>query len=60
MTDQEQSAWIDRQLQAGLRVAYTNMLAFKRYKQTPVIVSRNGKILEVHPDDMPPIEQPAT
>jgi hypothetical protein len=30
------------------------MLAFKRYKKTPVIISRNGQVLAVSPDDMPP------
>ncbi|SMB97149.1 hypothetical protein SAMN00120144_0304 [Hymenobacter roseosalivarius DSM 11622] len=57
MTDQEKSDWVDRQLQAGLVAAYAAMLNFKRYKKTPVIVSRNGQILEVHPDKMPPATQ---
>lgn len=57
MTNQEQNEWIDRQLQAGLIAAYAAMLDFKRYKKTLVIVSRNGQILAVHPDDMPPVPQ---
>jgi hypothetical protein len=58
MTEQEKNDWIDRQLQVGLTAAYAAMLEFKRYKKTPVIVSRNGQIEEVHPDKMPPAVQP--
>jgi hypothetical protein len=55
MTKQEQHEWNSQQLRKGLIAAYTAMLAFKRYKQTPVIISRDGEILEMHPDDMPTV-----
>ena len=35
-------------------LAYEAMLAFKRYKKTPVIISRNGQVFAVSPDDMRP------
>ena len=54
MTSEEQAAHISRQLDKGLVLAYEAMLAFKRYKKTPVIISRNGQVLAVSPDDMPP------
>jgi hypothetical protein len=57
MTKQEQHEWNSQQLRKGLIAAYTAMLAFKRYKQTPVIISRDGEILAVHPDDMPTVEE---
>ncbi|GAA3946063.1 hypothetical protein [Hymenobacter algoricola] len=59
MTKQEQAAHINAQVRKGLVVAYNNMLAFKHYKQTPVIISRNGKVAEVQADRMPPAEDPA-
>jgi hypothetical protein len=31
------------------------MLAFKKYKQSPVIISRDGKIIAVPPEEMPPV-----
>ena len=55
MTNQEQANWTRKQVRKGLIAAYAAMLDFKRYKKTPVIVSRNGQILAVHPDDMPPV-----
>ena len=58
MLEQEKNDWIDRQLQAGLTATYAAMLDFKRYKKTPVIVSRNGQVVEVNPDKMPPAAQP--
>ena len=54
MTKQEQIEHTHQQVRKGLVLAYEAMLAFKRYKKTPVIISRNGQVLAVSPDDMPP------
>ncbi|GAA4357540.1 hypothetical protein GCM10023185_22340 [Hymenobacter saemangeumensis] len=54
MSKKEQAAYINQQLKIGLVAAYNNMLAFKKYRQSPVIVSRNGKVVAVAPEDMPP------
>jgi hypothetical protein len=35
------------------------MLAFKRYKQTPVVIVRDGQVVEVSPDGLPPAAQAA-
>ncbi len=59
MTKQEQAAYISQQLQVGLDAVYEAMLAFKRYKQTPVVVVRDGKVVHVAPEDMPPLEKKA-
>ncbi|GAA4375706.1 hypothetical protein [Hymenobacter koreensis] len=59
MTNEEQAAHISRQLEKGLVAAYEAMLAFKRYKKTPVIISRNGQVLAVSPDEMPPAKPTA-
>ena len=57
--EQEQAAHFSRQVQTGLVAAYNNMLAFKKYKQSPVIVSRDGRIVAVPPEDMPPASDEA-
>ena len=54
MSDKERTAEINAKLQVGLAEAYRAMLAFKKYKQSPVIISRGGKIVAVPPEDMPP------
>jgi sulfur carrier protein ThiS len=53
MSKKEQAAHISQQVQLGLVATYNTMLAFKKYKQSPVIVSRNGKVVAVAPEDMP-------
>ena len=58
MSEQEQereyAAKFTHQIKLGLAAAYTNMLAFKKYKNSPVIISRNGQIVAVPAEDMPP------
>ena len=49
-----QDAHFNQQLRLGLAMTYKAMLAFKKYKQSPVIISRNGKIVAVPPEEMPP------
>ena len=51
---QAETARFSQQVQQGLVVAYNAMLAFKKYKNSPVIISRNGQILAVPAEDMPP------
>lgn len=53
-----QDAHFNQQLRVGLAMTYNAMLAFKKYKQSPVIVSRDGKIVAVPPEDMPPASSP--
>ena len=54
MSKKEYAAEINEKLRIGLIAAYANMLAFKKYKNSPVIISRNGQILAVPAEDMPP------
>ncbi len=58
MSKKEQAAYISQQLQIGLVATYNAMLAFKKYKQSPVIISRNGQIVAVPAEDMPPAPGP--
>ena len=59
MTKQEQIDHLSQQIEAGLDAAYENMLAFKRYKQTPVVIVRDGQVVHVAPEDMPPLNKKA-
>lgn len=38
----------------GLEEAYRKMVIYKKQKNSPLIVSRNGKVVEIPPDDIPP------
>ena len=38
----------------GLEEAYRKMIIFKKEKNSKVVVSENGKILEIDPNEMPP------
>ncbi len=59
MNKLEQIPYISEQLQAALDISYENMLAFKRYKQTPVVIVRDGQVVEVSPDALPSATQAA-
>ncbi|TDN90403.1 hypothetical protein DET49_10561 [Salegentibacter sp. 24] len=38
----------------GLEKTYQKLVEFKRYKKSPLIIARNGKILEIAPEEMLP------
>jgi len=31
----------------GLELAYMKLIEYKKYKKTPLIISRNGKVVEI-------------
>ncbi len=51
---QEETAQFNKQASIGLMAAYKAMLAFKQYKQSPVVISHNRQILHVPASEMPP------
>ncbi|PJJ55049.1 hypothetical protein [Hymenobacter chitinivorans] len=53
MSQPQQVTYTSQQLQAALETAYESMLAFKRYKKTPVVIVRDGQVVEVMPDSLP-------
>ncbi|QJX45865.1 hypothetical protein HMJ29_02495 [Hymenobacter taeanensis] len=59
MSKLDQAPYTSEQLQTALDNAYDNMLAFKRYKQTPVVIVRDGQVVEVSPDEVSADEQKA-
>ena len=34
----------------GLEKAYKKLIEFKKYKKTPLIISREGKVIEISPE----------
>ncbi|SDX91364.1 hypothetical protein [Hymenobacter psychrophilus] len=54
MNQPSQGTTTSQQIQEGLDAAYEHMLAFKRYKQTPVVIVQNGQVVAVSPDELPP------
>ena len=36
----------------GLKEAYKKMIIFKKYKNSPIILSRNGEVVEVNANDV--------
>jgi hypothetical protein len=39
-------------IKKGLEESYKKLIDFKKYKRTPIIVSRDGKIIELSPEDI--------
>ena len=38
----------------GLEEAYRRLVEYKKQKDSPIIVSRNGEILEINPNEIQP------
>lgn len=38
----------------GLEEAYRRLVVYKKQKNSPLIVSRNGKVLEIDPNEIQP------
>lgn len=36
----------------GLELAYKRLIEFKKYKKTPLIVLKDGKVTEIQPDQI--------
>lgn len=56
--EREQASKFTQQVKLGLLAAYTNMLAFKKYKNSPVIIARDGQVVAVPAAEMPPAPEP--
>lgn len=50
MTSEEELADLGAKVSKGLKIAHKKMLEFKKYKKTPVVISRNGKVVRVPPE----------
>lgn len=38
----------------GLEEAYKRLVEYKRKKNSPIVVSRKGEVIEIHPNDILP------
>ncbi len=45
---------LERKVELGLQKAYKKMVVFKKQKNSPLIVSRNGQITEIEPEKIQP------
>jgi len=39
-------------IKEGLEKTYKKLIAFKKYKKTPMIMYKDGKVVEVSPDNI--------
>ena len=54
MGTKEQIRDINQKVIKGLEETYRLMIEFKKRKNTPVIISKNGKVVEVDPNEILP------
>jgi len=45
---------LEQKVTLGLQEAYRKMVVFKKQKNSPLIVSRNGKIIKINPENIQP------
>ena len=46
----EQLEELESKLGKGLKEAYKDMVKFKEYKNTPIVQSKDGKIVKIYPN----------
>jgi sulfur carrier protein ThiS len=44
---------LEKKVIKGLELTYRKLIEYKKYKNSPVIVSKNGKVVSIDPNDMP-------
>ena len=54
MNDRQELIELEEKLAKGFEEAYRKMIEFKKYKNTPVIVAKNGKVVKLKPQDVKP------
>lgn len=40
------------EIKKGLEKAYLKLIEFKKYKKTPIVVSKGGKVVEIQPENI--------
>ncbi len=45
---------LEEKVSRGLKEAYRKMVEFKKKNNSPLIVSRDGKVIAIPPDEIPP------
>ena len=54
MDSREQLRELKEQVNLGLKEAYRKMVEFKKRNNSPLIISKNGKIIAIPPDEILP------
>jgi hypothetical protein len=54
MKTNEQLSELEEQVSQGLKEAYRKMVEFKKRNNSPLIVSRDGKVISIPASDIPP------
>ncbi|MEQ8687310.1 MAG: hypothetical protein RIG68_04120 [Imperialibacter sp.] len=54
MDNNEELRELREQVSLGLKEAYRKMVEFKKRNNSPLIVSRNGKVVAIPPDEILP------
>ena len=52
MTIKKELSDLEAKVTKGLKIAHTKMIEFKKFKKTPIVISQNGKVIEVTPEEM--------
>ena len=50
----EELSELEEQVSLGLKEAYRKMVEFKKKNNSPYIVSRDGKVVSIPPNEVPP------
>jgi hypothetical protein len=48
----EQLQELEDKIAKGLESAYEKMIKFKEHKNTPLVISKDGKVIKVYPKDL--------
>ena len=50
----QQHKELGRKLRKGLEKSYEKMVEFKKYKKTPLVISKDGQLIEIPYQNIPP------
>lgn len=53
MGAKEKADALESNIIRGMQAAYQKMVEFKKYKKSPLIISKNGKIVEIPSEQIP-------
>lgn len=52
-SNKKEPSELEKQVRLGFREAYKKLVAFKKKNNSPLIVSRNGVVVAIPPDEIP-------
>ena len=52
MKDNSKPLDLEKKISKGLKLAYKKMLEFKKQKNSNVVIFRDGKVIEVEPEEL--------